>query len=60
MTRVYYFTSDVTVVLITILLVLEIVTMQVVCPFIVQTGDDGLIRVTTSGKLVMRKPFYKL
>ena len=60
-TRVYYFTSDVTVVLITIPFdTFETVTTQVVCPFIVQTGDYGFIRVSTPGKFVMRKPFSKL
>ena len=57
-TRVYSFTSDETVVLITILV--ETVTMQVVCPLMVHTGEEGLMRVKTYGNVVIRNPFYKL
>lgn len=36
----------------------ETVTMHEVCPLIVQTGDEGLMRVR--GMVVMRNPFYRL
>ena len=52
----YSLVVDTTVVFIR-MLAEETMTLHNVCPLIVQTGDDGLIKVSTEGRDVNKNPF---